>query len=97
MEDFYIKLEGHEQRIRTLEKEVTAMQEVQKEIRAMNETLVALANELKHTNQHLSRQEEKIREIETEPRNRLQQITAAIIAAIAGGLITSIIATILKT
>ncbi len=91
MDDFPIVLERHEQRIHTLEQEISDLREVQIEIRAMNETLVTLANELKHTNEHLERHERKIEEIESQPKQRLQQIATAIIAALSGGLISTII------
>ncbi len=88
-------IERHEQRIKTLEREMNAMREVQAEIRSMNETLVTLANELKHTNEHLARHERKIDEIDSAPKQRLQQIITAIIAALAGGLISTIIGVVL--
>ncbi len=62
----------------------------------MNETLVILATELKHTNLHLAKQEEKIREIEMQPRKRLQQIATAIISALAGGIITTLLSVVLR-
>lgn len=89
--DIEVSIEAHEQRIKTLEREMSEMKEVQAEIRSMNETLVTLANELKHTNEHLERHERKIDEIDSIPRQRLQQIITAIIAAIAGGLISTAI------
>lgn len=46
--DFYLMVERHEEKIKTLERDVTALREVQSEIRAMNETLVTLATELKN-------------------------------------------------
>jgi hypothetical protein len=61
----------------------------------MNETLVMLATELKHTNEHLARHERKIDEMEGQPKARLQQIVTAVIAALAGGLISAGIAQIL--
>ena len=61
----------------------------------MNETLVTLATELKHTNEHLARHERKIDIIENEPRIRTQQIVTAIVAALAGGLISAVIGMIL--
>lgn len=64
---------------------------MQSEIRSMNETLVTLATELKHTNEHLARHERKIDEIESQPKMRMQQIITAIIAALAGGLISAAI------
>lgn len=89
--DIEVIIEVHEQRIKTLEREMSEMKEVQAEIRSMNETLVTLANELKHTNEHLERYERKINEIDSIPRQRLQQIITAIIAALAGGLISTVI------
>lgn len=91
MEEQQIILERHEQRILTLEREMSKMREVQAEIRSMNETLVTLATELKHTNEHLERHERKLDEIDSVPKQRMQQIVTAIIAALAGGFISSII------
>lgn len=93
--DIEVMLERHDQRIKTLERDMGAMKEVQAEIRSMNETLLTLANELKHTNEHLARHERKIDEIDSMPKQRLQQIITAIIAALAGGLISTIIGMIL--
>ncbi len=89
--DVGVEIARHEQKIKNLEQEMAAMKEVQSEIRTMNETLVTLATELKHTNEHLERHERKIEEIDAIPRQRMQQITTAIIAALAGGLISAII------
>ena len=86
-----IILERHEQRLKTMERDVTDLKAVQSEIRTMNETLVTLANELKHTNEHLNRHEEKIDAIESQPKMRMQQIVTAIIAALAGGLVSMVI------
>ncbi len=95
MDEIYVTLERHEQKLKTLERDITDLHEVQTEIRAMNETLVALANELKHTNEHLARHEKKIEEIDSQPRQRMQQIVTAIIAALAGGSISTFIGLIL--
>ena len=95
MEGVEIILERHEQRIKTLEREMSAMREVHVEIRSMNETLVTLATELKYTNEHLARNERKIEEINNEPRMRMQQIITAIIAALAGGVISTLIGMIM--
>lgn len=89
--DVEVIVEAHEQRIKTLERDMNAMKEVQAEIRSMNETLVILANELKHTNEHLAIHERKIDEIDSAPKQRLQQIITAIVAALAGGIISTII------
>ena len=89
--DIDVIIERHEQQIRALERDMGAMKEVQTEIRSMNETLVTLASELKHTNEHLARHERRIDELDSVPKQRMQQITTAIIAALAGGLISTII------
>lgn len=91
MDEIPVILERHEQKIRMLETEMSTLKAVQAEIRAMNETLVTLATELKNTNEHLARHERKIEEINAQPRVRQQQIITAIISAIAGGLISTII------
>ena len=91
MEDARIELERHEQRINTLERDISDLKAVQSEIRTMNESLVALATELKHTNEHLSRHEQKISAIEAQPQMRIQQIVTAIIAALVGGLISALL------
>ena len=95
MEEAQIILERHEQRLKTLERDICDLKAVQTEIRTMNETLVTLATELKHTNEHLARHEKKIDMIESHPKERLQQITSAIIAALTGALISAIISWIL--
>lgn len=91
MEDTEILLERHEQRIITLEREMADMKEVQSEIRSMHDTLVTLTTELKHTNEYIARHESKIEEINSAPRQRMQQIVTAIIAALAGSLISLLI------
>lgn len=58
--------------------------------------LITLANELKHINGHISKQEKKIEEIDNQPRQRMQQIVTAIIAALSGGLISTILGMILS-
>ena len=91
MEEIYIALERHEQQLKTLQRDISDLHEVQTEIRAMNETLVTLATELKHTNEHLKRHEQKIDEIDSQPQKRMQQIVTAIIAALSGGIISTTI------
>lgn len=95
MDETQIVLERHEQKINAIEKEISELKAVKAEIRSMNETLVTLATELKHTNEHLARHERKIEEMEGQPRARMQQIVTAIIAALAGGLVSAIIGLII--
>lgn len=91
MEEIEVRLERHEHRLKMLERDMSDMKEVQAEIRSMNETLVTLATELKHTNEHLARHERKIDEIDGAPKQRMQQIVTAIIAALAGGIISVVL------
>ena len=91
MESIEVVLASHDQKIKTLEKEISVMREVQAEIRTMNEALVTLATELKHTNEHLRRNENKLDALENAPRVRAQAISTAVIAALATGLITALI------
>lgn len=95
MEDAQIVLERHEQRLRSMERDIMDLKAVQAEIRTMNEALVTLATELKHTNEHLARHEQKIDAMENQPRMRIQQIVTAIVSAFAGGLFTTVIGMIL--
>lgn len=95
MEEVQIILERHEQRMKTLERDISDLKAIQNEIRTMNETLVTFATELKHTNEHLARHEKKIDVIENQPRMRMQQIITAIVSALAGGLISTILGQIL--
>lgn len=84
-------LEDHELRIAALERAIVDNKEMQKEIKLMNETLITLTSEMKHNNEHLARHERKIDEIERQPKQRLQQIITAIIAALAGVLVSLIL------
>lgn len=93
--DINVVLKGYGQRIKFLEHEMRAMKDMQKEIRSMNETLVTLVNEMKHANEHLVKHERRIDEIDSIPKKRIQQIATAIIAALAGGLISAVIGMIL--
>lgn len=94
--DIEVKVENHEQRILALERDMIVIKEIQSEIRSIGETLIALANELKHTNQHLARHERRIDELDIAPKQRVQQIFTAVLSALAGGLISSVIGNFIK-
>lgn len=93
--DIDIMLERHDQHIKSLQHQVDELKEVQHEIRTMNETLVTLTAEIKHTNEHLARHERQLEEIEQQPKARLNQIVTAIIAALAGGLVSAGLAAVI--
>ncbi len=95
MESTEIILERHEQRIRSLEQEISVMKEIQSEIRAMNETLVMLTNELKHANEHLVRHERKLDEIESAPRIKAREIVTALIITLISCTVTALFGRIL--
>ena len=95
MEEIHVLLERHDQNIQILQKQVTDLYQVQKEIRAMNETLITLANEIKHANEHLPRHEEKIDEMESRPRVRLNQIAAAAVTALTSCLVSAVVSVII--
>lgn len=94
LEEINISLERHEQQLRTLERDVGSLKEIQSEIRTMSESLVTITTELKHTNEQLAKNEAKIDEINSTPKERLQHIFVAIVSAIAGALISTAIALI---
>ena len=96
MEEIEVVLQRHEQQIKTLERDMTDMKTVQAEIRSMHDTLVTLATELKHANEHLARHERRIEELKSIPGQRMQQIVTAIIAALAGGMISMAINAVFK-
>ena len=91
MDDIKVLLEGHEQRIRTLERDVKELQDIRSELKVMSESLVELTTEMKHTNEHLARNEKKIDLIENQPKMRMQQIITTIISALAGVIISATI------
>ena len=95
MEQTEVVLAYHDQKIKTLEREISVMREVQAEIRAMNEALVTLATELKHTNEHLRQNEKKLNALESAPRVRAQNIMTAVITSLVTGLITALIGILL--
>ena len=55
MEETEVVLARHEQRIKTLEREMVEMKTVQAEIRSMNDTIGNLDTEQKHANEHVGR------------------------------------------
>ena len=89
MEDVEIVLERHRQQLSVLERDVKSLQDIRSELKTMSETLVLLTTEMQHTNRQLARNEEKIDQIESQPRARLQQMFTAIISALAGALLSA--------
>ena len=88
MDEEGIVLERHEQRITVLEREIRELRSVQSEIRAMNESLVVLTNELRHTNEHMRGHETRLGELERAPTTRAREVVTAILAALAAAAVS---------
>ena len=86
-----IVLERHEGRILVLEREMKEVRSVQKEIRAMNESLVVLTNELRHTNEHMKSHGKRLGELERAPTARLREIVTATVAALAAAVVSLVL------
>ena len=86
MDAINIILERHDQRLKTLERDISDLREVQNEIRSMNETLVTLATELKHTNEHLARHEQKIDAIEVSQNNGCSRLSRQLLRRLPAAL-----------
>ena len=93
MEEEGLVLERHEQRLCVLEREIRELRLVQNEIRAMNESLVVLTNEIRHTNEHIKGHEARLGEIERAPRARLREIVSATVAALAAAAVSLLLGT----
>ena len=91
MEQTEIILAHHDERIATLEREISGVKEIQAEIRTMSESLLVFAEELKHTNRHLEKQEARLTAVEDAPRIQAQKITLAVVSALSASLATAII------
>lgn len=86
-----IILERHTQRIEALEKELLQLKAIQQEIRDMNEVLITITNELKHTNERSRKNEQRISLMERRPHIYLQQIITATVSALAASIISFLI------
>ena len=91
MEQAEVTLAHHEERISVLEREISGVKEIQAEIRTMSESLLVFAEELKHTNKHLDKQEARLAAIEDAPRRQAQKITLAVVSALTAALATALI------
>lgn len=91
MEDTAVVLERHDQKINRLEQDIMNLREIQNEIKSMNEALITLTSEIKHTNEHLAKHDVKIEELNAQPKQKLQQIFTALISALCGAAISAFI------
>lgn len=94
MSETEVILERHTQQLDYLQKKVEKLENVMEEIRTISETLIKVANELKYTNEAVTRLETKMTDIENQPKQRLTKIQETIITAFIGGGITILIGAI---
>ena len=85
-EEIYIGLERHEQKLNSLQKQLDELKAVQKEIKVMNESLIEITNEIKHTNASLLSCEVKINELQSAPVRKWEKIMISLISSILCGI-----------
>lgn len=79
-----------EQRAKSNTHRLDKLEPIVEEIHNMSETLVEMANELRHTNQNVQEIKDKVEAIEQEPANKWKDSTKAIVHAILGGIGTAL-------
>lgn len=94
-EEIPVALERHEQMLRSVQHQVNELKEVQREIKKMNEVLINLTSEIKHTNVSLLCQDERLTELEKIPSKRMDALIAAALSALVGGVLGFILSNIL--
>lgn len=87
-----LAVERHEMQIRSLQHQINDIKEVTKEIKTMNETLIVLTEELKHTNDALRCHEDRINVLELTPKNRWNTVVNSILTAAVSGLVGYVLA-----
>ncbi len=93
--DIEHRLTENEQRSKSNTHRLDKLEPIVNEIHTMSETMVRLVSEVQHTNENVAEIKDKVEVIENKPSARMEQIKTAIIAAIASGLISGLIATLL--
>lgn len=91
-EDIMIVMERHEQKLNHLQKQLDELKAVQKEIKAMNESLIKITNEIKHTNASLLSCEMKINELQSAPAKKWEKITVSLISSVLCGILGYVLA-----
>lgn len=94
--DIEHRLTENEQRSKSNTHRLDKLEPIVNEIHTMSETMVRLVSEVQHTNENVAEIKDKVEVIENKPSARMEQIKTAIIAAIASGLISGLIATLLS-
>lgn len=79
--------ERHEMQIRSLQHQINDIKEVTKEIKTMNETLIVLTEELKHTNDTLRSHDDRLDTLEIMPKNRWNTLVNTSLTSLISGLV----------
>lgn len=91
-EEILVVMERHEQKLNSLQKQLDELKTVQKEIKVMNESLIEITNEIKHTNASLLSCEIKINELQSAPVKKWEKITVSLISSALCGILGYVLA-----
>lgn len=86
------RLVAIEERCKSNTHRIDSLEALAKAINEQSKSIAELVLEVKHTNERLGEQAARLDVIEREPRKRLNQIIVAIISAVAGAIVTAIVA-----
>lgn len=97
MEDNKIieELAVHDTKIQSLERRMTTCEETTKSLNALTQSIAKMDVTLTNTNETVKELKENVSELKDKPTKKWDALTAAIITAIASGLIGYILATLL--
>ena len=93
-EDISNALGRHEQMILSVQKQIDELKTVQSEIKVMNESLIEITNEIKHTNKSILSCEMKINELQSVPGRKWEKITVSVISSALCGILGYVLARI---
>ena len=91
-EEIFVVLERHDQKLGSLQKQLDELKAVPKEIKAMNESLIEITNEIKHTNASLLSCEVKINELQSAPVKTWEKIAVSVISSLLCGILGYVMA-----
>lgn len=88
-------LSDHDHRIKSLQHRMDEVESLTEEIRDLTRTMAELTVEMQHTNHSVAEIKNKMDALEQVPKGRYNQIIAAVISALVGGVIAYAITIIL--
>ena len=91
MDDLAVKVEGIDQRCKSNTHRLDRLEGIAEAIHEQNSSIKELVNEIKHTNEHVTDNEDRIASLERQPGERWNSMTrtifTAVVSALAGGLV----------